>query len=112
MKTNLLVDTSSIFHCLSQFLCIVLDVSPVLVHRQRFGAARDVLKPHRHEIPDVHTDVDAVARAFPVIVDMTEDLERVTACVVPGDHGVMAKRVCLLLGTVTDLSQMRDTGPR
>jgi hypothetical protein len=81
----------------------MFDVGPVLVHRQRFGASCDVLKADWHIIPDIDASVDAVARAFPVVVDMTEDLERVTPGMVPGNHGVVTERVRLLLRAVANL---------
>lgn len=89
----------------------MFDIRPVLIHWQRFCAARDVLETNGHIVPDVHTRVDAVARAFPIVVDMTKDLERVTAGVIPGDHGVVAQRVRLLLWAVANLRQILNTGP-
>ena len=44
----------------SKLFCIVLDVGPVLIHRQRLRTARNILKPHGHEIPDINAGVDAV----------------------------------------------------
>jgi hypothetical protein len=60
----------------------------VLVDRQRFCAAGDVLKPHWHEVPDIDADVDAISRSSPIVVDVPKDLEGIPASMVPG--GVVA----------------------
>jgi hypothetical protein len=97
---------------MSNLLRIVFDVLPMFVHRQRFCAARDVLETHRHVIPNIDASVDAVARAFPVVVDVSEDLERIPAGMVPCDHRIMTQRVRLVLGAIPNFGEVRDAVPR
>ena len=94
-----------------QFLRVVLNILPMFVHRQRFGATRNIFELDRHEIPNIDADVDAVARTPPIVVDMTENLKRIPPGMVPGDHRVMAQRVRLVFGAVPNLGKMGDAVP-
>ena len=89
----------------------MLDISPMLVHRQLAGPALDVFKAHRHEVPDIDADVDRVATAFPVVVYMPEHLQRIAARMVPGDHRIMAQRVELVLWSITDFGEVLHAVP-
>lgn len=84
----------------------MLNVGPVLVDGHRSCAAGNIFKPHRHEIPDIDTDIHAIARAFPIVMDMREELKRISAGVVPCDHWVMAERMRLSLWAIPDFGEV------
>ena len=58
---SLLMVSVGISSTISNLLCIVFHIGPVLIDGQRFGNAGNVLEPHRHEVPNIDAGVDAVA---------------------------------------------------
>ncbi len=61
---------------------------PMSVDLQRGRAPFDLGQRHRAEVPDVAPDIDAVAGAELVLMDVPKELQAVTPRARPCDHGI------------------------
>ncbi|WP_415921990.1 hypothetical protein [Tateyamaria sp. SN6-1] len=89
-----------------------LDIDKVFVWQQLAGALCNLLKRNRHEIPDIDADIDGIAGAQPVVVDMAEHVQRLPPRVVPGDHRIVAQCVRLSVCPISYFGQVMNAVPR
>lgn len=82
-----------------------LDLVPVRVDRKPRGPRHDLRQRDRPEIPDIDADIDTVAAAPPIVMDMPEELQGTGE----GQHRIVKQKQALAIdGHIGDVA---DTVP-
>ena len=69
----------------------MLYVGPMLVDGQCLSSLLNIPDRYRHIAPYIHANIDRISATHPLVMNVTEKVQRAFPGLVPGNHWIVAE---------------------